>query len=145
MTLFDNEHLTIINKPNSFVVQGGLNPHRNLFSLMRARYPKDMIHITHRLDKPTSGLVIFAKNKEMAQIIQMAMEDRVSFSKFYLAQTIGREVEGAGYLRSNLEWTSKNKARVCSEAEEGTKDCVTYYQAISSEKLKQSIDQKSTN
>lgn len=71
----------------------------------------------------------------MAQIIQVAMEDRVSFSKFYLAQTTGLSMQGAGYLRSNLEWTGKNKARVCSEAEEGTKDCVTYYQAVGSEKF----------
>lgn len=44
-----------------------------------------MIHITHRLDKATSGLVIMAKNKETAQVIQTAMEERNSLSKFYLA------------------------------------------------------------
>ena len=52
---------------------------------MAARYKKENIHVTHRLDKVTSGIVMMAKNKETAQSIQMAMEDRNSIHKYYLA------------------------------------------------------------
>lgn len=40
---------------------------------MSSKYKKELIHVTHRLDRGTSGLVIFAKNKQNAQFIQMAM------------------------------------------------------------------------
>ena len=89
MIIFDNENITIVNKSNGFSVQGGTDPKTNLFSLMSSRFKKEMIYITHRLDKPTSGLVIFAKNRETAQLIQMSMEERNTFHKFYLAESSG--------------------------------------------------------
>ncbi len=40
MLIFDNENITIVNKPPGYSVQGGPDPEKNLFSLMAARYRK---------------------------------------------------------------------------------------------------------
>ncbi len=82
---------------------------------MSSKYKKQLIHITHRLDRCTTGLVLVAKNKQIAQLVQTSMEERTTFSKFYLALTQSNKiVSKSGYIRCNVEWTGKNKARLCN-------------------------------
>lgn len=69
MTVFDNQNITILNKLPGYSVQGDTDPHCNMFSLMASRYKKDMIYISHRLDKPTTGLVFISKNLATAQLL----------------------------------------------------------------------------
>ena len=87
MVIFDNENITVVNKTAGFSVQGGPVPSMNLFSLMAARFKKEMVYISHRLDKPTSGLVLLPKNLKTAQHLGRALESREGIEKYYLAQT----------------------------------------------------------
>lgn len=87
MIIFDNPNITILNKLPGYSVQGDSDPHHNIFSLMASRYKKDMIYISHRLDKPTTGLVLISKNLATAQLLGEALETRTGISKFYLALT----------------------------------------------------------
>jgi 23S rRNA-/tRNA-specific pseudouridylate synthase len=89
MTVFDNANITIFNKSPGYAVQGGPDPNYNLFSLMASRFKKDMIYISHRLDKPTTGLVFIAKNLQTAQLLGEAFESRSGIDKYYLAMTEG--------------------------------------------------------
>jgi 23S rRNA-/tRNA-specific pseudouridylate synthase len=113
MIIFDNHNITILNKLPGYSVQGDADPHHNLFSLMASKYKKDMIYISHRLDKPTTGLVLVSKNLATAQLLGEALESRSGIEKFYLALTEGREVgEKRGTIANQVEWTSKHKARI---------------------------------
>lgn len=76
MIIFDNPNIAIINKLAGYSVQGDADTHHNLFSLMASRYKKDMIYISHRLDKPTTGLVLISKNLATAQLLGEALESR---------------------------------------------------------------------
>jgi 23S rRNA-/tRNA-specific pseudouridylate synthase len=78
-----------VNKPPGFSVQGGSDISRNLFSLMAARYRKEMVYISHRLDKPTSGIVALPKNIKTAQLLGKAFESREGIEKYYLTITEG--------------------------------------------------------
>lgn len=69
MIIFDNPNIAIINKLPGYSVQGDADTHHNLFSLMASRYKKEMIYISHRLDKPTTGLVLISKNLATAQLL----------------------------------------------------------------------------
>ena len=89
MVIFDNKNISVLNKPHNYSVQGGSNHSFNLFSLMASRFKKDMIYISHRLDKPTTGLVLIPKNLETAQLIGKALETRAGLEKYYLALTEG--------------------------------------------------------
>lgn len=73
MLIFDNENISIVNKPPGYSVQGGSDPEYNMFSLMAARYRKEMVYISHRLDKPTSGIVLLPKNLKTAQLLGKAL------------------------------------------------------------------------
>jgi 23S rRNA-/tRNA-specific pseudouridylate synthase len=113
MTVFDNHNITVLNKLPGYSVQGGPDPNRNLFSLMASRFKKDMIYISHRLDKPTTGLVFISKNVKTAQILGEALEKREGISKYYLGMTEGKQIiDKVGTISCQLEWTSKHKARI---------------------------------
>jgi 23S rRNA-/tRNA-specific pseudouridylate synthase len=73
MTIFDNQNVTVLNKLPGYSVQGDADPNHNMFSLMASRYKKDMIYISHRLDKPTTGLVFISKNLATAQLLGEAL------------------------------------------------------------------------
>jgi 23S rRNA-/tRNA-specific pseudouridylate synthase len=90
MTIFDNQNITILNKLPGYSVQGDSDPHHNMFSLMASRYKKDMIYISHRLDKPTTGLVFISKNLATAQLLGEALENRSGISKYYMALSEGK-------------------------------------------------------
>lgn len=49
-----------------------------------------MVYISHRLDKPTSGLVILPKNLKAAQHLGKAFESRDGIEKYYVALTEGK-------------------------------------------------------
>jgi 23S rRNA-/tRNA-specific pseudouridylate synthase len=89
MLVFDNENITVVNKPAGYSVQGGEDPRKNLFSLMAARFKKEMVYISHRLDKPTSGLVLLPKNLRTAQLLGKALESREGIEKYYIAVSEG--------------------------------------------------------
>ncbi len=63
MIIFDNPNITVLNKLGGYSVQGGSDPN------LASRYKKDMIYISHRLDKPTTGVVMICKNLVTAQIL----------------------------------------------------------------------------
>ncbi len=71
--IFDNKNITVLNKPPGYSVQGGEDMKMNLFTLMAARYQKEYVYVSHRLDKPTTGVLFFCKNLKTAQTIQRAM------------------------------------------------------------------------
>jgi 23S rRNA-/tRNA-specific pseudouridylate synthase len=48
---------------------GDADPNHNMFSLMASRHRKDMIYISHIMDKPTTGLVFISKNLAAAQLL----------------------------------------------------------------------------
>lgn len=73
LVIFDNKNITILNKPAGYSVQGGDDYEKNMFSLMAARYKREMVYVIHRLDKPTTGVLFFCKNLKTAQLIQSAI------------------------------------------------------------------------
>jgi len=69
MTIFDNQNVTVVNKMPGYSLQGDADPNHNMFSLKARRHRKDMIYISHIMDKPTTGLVFISKNLAAAQLL----------------------------------------------------------------------------
>lgn len=89
--LYEDNHLIIVNKKNGDIVQGDKTGDRTLAEdvkyYIKDKYNKPgdvFLGITHRLDRPTSGIVIFAKtSKALTRINKMFAEKEIS--KTYLA------------------------------------------------------------
>jgi len=88
--VFEDENLFALNKPQGLAVQGGSGLKYSLDDFLLhlhqtnpAQYPLRP-HITHRIDKETSGLVIFAKSPSIATMLGKLFETG-QIEKTYLA------------------------------------------------------------
>lgn len=67
--LFEDENFLIVNKPAGLIVHSTLDKKReNLFDFLKKSYPKLFMH--HRLDKETSGAIIFSKDESVNQFLE---------------------------------------------------------------------------
>lgn len=68
-TLYEDENFLIVNKPAGLVVHATLDKSReNLFDLLKAKYPE--LYLLHRLDKDTSGAILFTKNESVNKFVE---------------------------------------------------------------------------
>lgn len=103
--LFENSEIFLINKPYGTAVQGGegvAHPLDKEFSL-QVGFP---VHLVHRLDKETAGILVVAKNGAAASKWTKIIGDK-EVKKEYYAVTIGVPVIkgkecNKGVLRSSV-------------------------------------------
>ena len=83
--LFEDEDLLVINKPGWLVCHPSKDgPLSSLVGATREYLKADKLHLVARLDRETSGLVVFAKRPSVARKFQMAIQER-KVRKVYLA------------------------------------------------------------
>lgn len=86
------------------------------------------LYIVHRLDRDTSGVVLFAKNQEMKEALQEDWEDLVD-RRVYLAAVEGRPPEERGTVKSFLRETSTHLVYSGAPGN-GAKEAVTHYEVL---------------
>ncbi len=89
ITIYEDENIIAINKPSGLlVVPDRFDKNKeNLYDLLKVNYQN--IFIIHRLDRDTSGVIIFAKKKEVHRQLSMLWEKR-RVEKIYYALVHGR-------------------------------------------------------
>ncbi|GMG88725.1 pseudouridine synthase [Biformimicrobium ophioploci] len=92
--LFEDEHYVVVNKPRGLLVhRSPIDKHETRFALQIVR---DMIgqrvYPVHRLDKPTSGTLVFGKSPEAARSLS---ENWDSVRKVYIALVRGHAPQRA--------------------------------------------------
>lgn len=91
--LFEDNDIILINKPCSLMVEPDRNGHPNLLQQVQ-KYVKKGLHPNkevyaqhiHRLDRPVSGVVLFAKKKSMLRDLSEQFAQR-TVKKYYNALT----------------------------------------------------------
>jgi len=89
--IFENENYIAVNKASGVSVGGDRydESKERLDRLLESDLKLAKIYTVHRIDKETSGLVVFAKNKETHRELSVAFEQR-KVSKLYIAIVHGR-------------------------------------------------------
>jgi len=93
------------------------------------RHFKCTAHTVHRLDRETSGLMMYAKNREIAQILEDNWHDIV-FDRRYVAVVSGQMDREGGTIES---WLKDNKAYITYSSPEdpgGGKYSITHYHTL---------------
>lgn len=129
--VFEDEWLLVIDKKAGYLtVPNDPNDLNTVVSAL-CRYismgkPKRrMVSIVHRLDRDTSGLLVFAKSGKVAEQIKAQFEKRKPLRE-YLAIVAGRLQDGAGTFRSHLV-TDKNLNQHSTRDETQGKLAITHY------------------
>lgn len=92
---------------------------------VKSKHPSNKIFIVHRLDRDTSGLMVFAKNVEAKEALQHNWNNMVLERK-YVALLDGELEKESGEVRSHLAETVQHEVYSTDEPSEG-KLAVTRY------------------
>jgi tRNA pseudouridine65 synthase len=84
--LYQDEHIVAINKPSGLLVhKSPIDKHETRFALQELRDQiGQYVYPVHRLDKPTSGVLLFALNAETAKTMSQLFRDNL-VQKEYIA------------------------------------------------------------
>lgn len=82
-TLYEDDDILIINKPAEFAVHDGSKTNINVTDELLKKYNDNKIYIVHRLDKSTSGCLMFAKNRKTAQYFSKEFKNH-GIKKYYI-------------------------------------------------------------
>jgi len=91
LELYRDEQLLVVHKPAGLLVhRSPIDRHETEFALQYARALNGGRHVypVHRLDRPTSGVLVFARDPESARLLGLAMMAG-EVSKTYLAMVRG--------------------------------------------------------
>lgn len=104
--------------------------YRMVLEHQKAKDEKAQLHVVHRLDQDTSGLLLFAKSREVKEQLQRDWETAVQ-ERVYLAVVTGRPPEQEGLARSYLKETKTHL--VYSTDDPKGKEAITEYRVKKTE------------
>lgn len=126
--IYEDNNILIINKPINIEVTGD----NSLTSLVHSKYATSVFlpMPCHRLDRNTSGLIIFAKNETSLNILLDKFKNH-EISKFYLALVYGIPHEKTARLESFLFKDNKNSVVYISDCfKPGYQKIITSYSVL---------------
>lgn len=135
--VYEDNHLLVINKQAGQLVQGDKTGDKSLldeikdFIKIRDHKPGNVfLGLVHRIDRPTSGLVIYAKtSKALSRLTQMVKNREIEKTYWAIVpkEMIPLEQKLVHYLRKNEK---NNKATVFEKVTEGAKEARLHYKVI---------------
>ena len=135
--IYEDNHIIIVSKTASEIVQGdktGDQPLSETVKLyLKEKYQKPgnvFIGVTHRLDRPVSGLVVFAKtSKALSRLNEMFKNGEVKKTYWALVKQTPPQEEGT--LEHWLVRNEKqNKSYAYEQEKPGSKRAVLHYRLI---------------
>ena len=99
--IHENDDFLAVNKePGMLTIPDRFNSYLpSLYSSLSRQYEK--IYVVHRLDKETSGLLLFAKNEDSHKYLSQLFEHR-KVQKHYLAFVMGSMPQGEGEIQEPI-------------------------------------------
>lgn len=121
--LFEDNHLLVFNKRSGEIVQADKTQDECLLETLKAfiaqrdnKPGKVYLGLPHRLDRPVSGVCIFAKTSKALERLNAMFRDEHSIQKTYLALCQGKPREKEALLENWLYRNEKqNKSYIVSE------------------------------
>ena len=136
--IYEDNHIIIVNKRSGEIVQGDKTGDRPLSDIVKdyikEKYAKPgavFLGVVHRLDRPVSGLVVFARtSKALSRLNKMFAEGEVH--KTYLAITKNAPRDNEGTLTHWLVRNEKqNKSYAYEQEKPNAKKAILKYHVLS--------------
>lgn len=137
--VYEDNHIIVVVKPQNVPAQEDSSKDKDLLTMVKEyikeKYEKPgnvYVGLLHRLDRPTGGLMIFAKtSKAAARLSESIREGEVD--KKYLAVCVGKPQFKTNQLINYLKKNEKeNVVQIVPQGEEGAKKAVLNYKTIES-------------
>jgi tRNA pseudouridine32 synthase/23S rRNA pseudouridine746 synthase len=114
--LHEDAQIVVVNKPSGLLSVPGRGEHLADCLIERLRQAFPQILLVHRLDRDTSGVMIFAQTPAAQRHLGQQFENRQT-KKTYVARVWGQiaEKEGTVDLPLVVDWPNRPKQMVCHE------------------------------
>ncbi len=137
--LYEDNHIIIVNKKSGDITQGdktGDTPLSDIVkSYIKEKYNKPgnvFLGVVHRLDRPTTGVIIFARTSKALERLNKMLRDK-KIHKTYWAVVKNKPSEAEDTLTNYLKKNPKNNKSTAYKHEiEGSKRAVLHYKLIKS-------------
>ena len=135
--LFEDNHIIIVNKRAGDITQGDKTGDKPLSDVVK-EYIKDKYNkpgnvylgVVHRLDRPTSGIIIFAKTSKSLERLNKMLREK-TIHKTYWAVVKNRPKKEKDTLINFLKKNPKNnKSTAYAKEIDGSKKAILHYTVI---------------
>ncbi|MCL1868087.1 MAG: RluA family pseudouridine synthase [Paludibacter sp.] len=134
--LFEDSYIIVVEKKHGLLtVSTGKSDETTAFSILKnyvkKQSPQNHIYIVHRLDRDTSGVLVFAKSRE----IQLALQE--NWHTIVRQRTYFAVVEGVMPKQEDtlVSWLTENPKSLkihSSQTDNGGQKAITHYKSIKS-------------
>lgn len=139
--VYEDENILIVNKRKGILIHGDINEKRRTLSnevltylYQKGEFKNDgksfIPSPVHRLDRNTSGLVIFAKNLFSSQAMLELLKDHENILKTYLVLSFNKAKEEEGMIDLPLIKDEKNGFVKVGSIDSGAKSAKTLFKVI---------------
>ena len=131
--LYEDEHLIVVNKPAKLLSvatdkEKARTAYHMVTDYVKARRVGDRIFVLHRLDRDTSGVLMFARDPETKELFQSHWNEMVT-RRGYLAVVEGTPKPDRDTIRSFLVETDTHLS-FSGAPGKGAKEAITSYQVV---------------
>lgn len=132
--IFEDQYLIVVEKKEGLLtVSTGKSDETTAFSILKnyvkKASPQNRIYVVHRLDRETSGIIMFAKTRE----IQLALQEnwhRVITRRVYVALVEGKVEKPKDTIVTWLTENEKSLKIHSSNVDNGGQQAVTHYRTL---------------
>jgi 23S rRNA pseudouridine1911/1915/1917 synthase len=135
LVLFEDNHIIIVNKRAGDITQGDKTGDAPLSDVVK-EYLKDKYHkegnvflgVVHRLDRPTSGVIIFAKTSKSLERLNKLLRDKKIQKTYWAVVKNHPEKEKDTLINFLKKNSTNNKSAVYPQEIKGSKEAILHYE-----------------
>lgn len=133
--LFEDKDLIVIDKPAGLLsIATDKEKEKTAYSVvsdyLKQDNPNNRVFIVHRLDKETSGIMVFAKNEKTKHLFQDNWED-IATNRSYIGVVEGQVSKKEDTIKTWLKETTSQRVYSSSKENDG-KEAITIYKTLKS-------------
>ena len=142
--IYEDEYIIALNKPFGLLSvasdkEKAITAYRLVMDYVQDKDRKNRIFVVHRLDKETSGVLIFAKSDELKEAFQNNWNDLVS-KRGYYAIVEGNLNKKEDTITNYLKMNSLNLMYIASSKDPKAQKCITKYSVLKENKKYSLLD-----
>ncbi|MBO5954504.1 MAG: RNA pseudouridine synthase [Clostridia bacterium] len=137
--IYEDNHVIVVIKPHNVSVQEDDSKDPDMLTIIKEFIKKRdnkpgnvFLGLVHRLDRPTGGVMVFAKTSKAASRLSKELKDK-HLKKHYLCVVCGKPQLAKNRLITYLKKDEKtNTVKIAPKLEDGSKEAILDYEVISS-------------
>lgn len=137
--IYEDNHIIVVIKPHNISVQEDESKDPDMLTIIK-NYIKErdnkpgnvFLGLVHRLDRPTGGVMVFAKTSKAASRLSKELKDK-NLRKHYLCVVNGKPQIASNRLVTYLKKDEKtNTVKIAPKLEDGSKEAILEYELVES-------------